>query len=167
MYQRSEEKGFEDGNYGTIAVMLSVLEGNVAIVCGMFLLYCVTTTSADSLFFMTACLPALRYYSWYTWWSARYRKFIEWLWKDKEGHASGIELRNQTIGLSKPKDAQSGAIPRPPYSPQLNDVHLSPGELMAEPIDSSTLPLIPRLPSVERHESEDVAHMNEMAYRNV
>lgn len=42
MYQNSEEKGFKDGNYGIIAVMLSVLEANVAIVCGMFVFYCLT-----------------------------------------------------------------------------------------------------------------------------
>lgn len=176
LYQKSEEKGFEDGNFGIIAVMLSVLEANVAIVCGMSFLYRLTKISADRLFSMTACLPTLRYYSWYTWWSARYCTFQEWLWKDKDGNDSGRELRSQTVGPPKPKDVESGQTPKPPYSPQLNDVHQSPGELMAEPIHSPALPFIPRLPSAERNETDIemndlqdvyVAYTNEMPYRDV
>ena len=92
VYQKSEEKGFEDGRSGIIAVMLSVLKANVAIVCGMSFLYHLTKIPVDRLFFMTACLPTLRYYSWH-----RYCMFKEWLWKDKDGNACGKELRSRTV----------------------------------------------------------------------
>ena len=176
LYQKSDEKGFEDGNFGIIAVMLSVLEANVAIVCGMSFLYCLTQISADRLFFMTACLSVLRYHSWYTWWSARCCTFEEWLWKDKDGNASGKELRSQTVGPPKPTDVERGQTPQPLYSPQLDDVHQSPIELIAEPIHSPALPLFPRLPSAEIHEDIEmmndlqdvyVAYTNEMPYRDV
>ena len=42
LYEKSEGKGFEDGNLGIIAVMLSVLEANAAIICGMSFLHRLT-----------------------------------------------------------------------------------------------------------------------------
>ena len=163
MYPELKEKGFEDGNYGIIAVMLSVLEANVAIVCGTSFSYRHTEISADHLSFMTACLPMLRYYDWYTWWSARFDMFKEWLWKDKDGNASGKELRTQTVGPPRSKDVESGHTPRPSYSPQLDDVHQSPPELEAGPFQLPASPSIPRLPDAERHESEDI-EMNDLQY---
>ena len=133
-------------------------------------------SSADHPFVMTACLPTLRYYTWYTYWSARYCKFIEWLWQEKDGHASGKELRSQTVGPPKRKGVESGETPELPCSPPLNHVAYSPRELMADPTGSPS-PFIPRLSSAERLGQEGIemndlrnvytAQTNERPYRDV